>query len=160
VFATTVSNIELLPLDGRSKPRSWLPGPFNQTSPRFSPDGRWIAYESEESGDSEVYVALTEGGAQKRRLSPGGGRLPRWRKDGKELYYVAPGNLIMAVSVTPGPAWQGGEPRPLFRLGEEIENYDVAPDGSRFLMSQPAEKSQASLLRVIVNWPAILAAEK
>jgi Tol biopolymer transport system component len=157
--ATTMFNIELLPLDGQSKPRRWLPGPFNQTSPRFSPDGRWIAYESEESGDSEVYLALTDGGAQKRRLSPGGGRLPRWRRDGRELYYIAPGNLVMAVSVTPGPVWQAGEPKPLFRLGEEIQNYDVAPDGSRFLVKRPAEKSQASLLHVIVNWPA-LAAEK
>jgi eukaryotic-like serine/threonine-protein kinase len=160
VFATTVSNIELLPLDGRSKPRTWLPGPFNQTSPRFSPDGRWIAYESEESGDSEIYLALTDGGAQKRRLSPAGGRLPRWRRDGKELYYIAPGNLVMAVSVTPGGAWQGGEPKPLFRLGDEIQNYDVAPDGTRFLMSRPAERDGGSLLRVIVNWPAILATEK
>jgi eukaryotic-like serine/threonine-protein kinase len=159
VFATTVSNIELFPLDGRSKPRSWLPGPFNQTSPRFSPDGRWIAYESEESGDSEVYLALTEGGSQKRRLSPGGGRLPRWRKDGKELYYIAPGNLVMAVSVMPGPVWQGGEPKPLFRLGDEIQNYDVASDGSRFLISTPIEKVRESPLRVIVNWPALLKSE-
>jgi Tol biopolymer transport system component len=157
--ATTVWNIELLPLDGKSKPRRWLPGPFNQTNPRFSPDGRWIAYESQESGDSEIYLALTEGGAQKRRLSPGGGRLPRWRRDGKELYYVAPDNLVMAVSVTPGPVWQAGEPKPLFSLGDEIQNYDVAPDGSRFLISTPIEKVRESLLRVIVNWPAMLKSE-
>jgi Tol biopolymer transport system component len=99
---TSVWNIELLPLEGGGKPRRWLPSPFSQTSPRFSPDGRWIAFESDESGNSEIYVALTDGGGEKRRLSPGGGRLPRWRGDGKELYYVAPGNLAMVLPVTPG----------------------------------------------------------
>jgi Tol biopolymer transport system component len=149
-------NVELLPLEGVGKPRRWLPSPFSQRSPRFSPDGRWIAYESDESGNSEIYVALTEGGGEKRRLSPSGGRLPRWRRDGRELYYVAPGNLVMAIPVTPGERWQAGEPRPLFRLEAELENYDIAADGSRFLVSMPAEKVRQSPLRVIVNWPATL----
>ncbi|MFY9550505.1 MAG: hypothetical protein WAU32_05085, partial [Thermoanaerobaculia bacterium] len=133
---------------------------FNQTSPRFSPDGRWIAYESDESGDPEIYVALTDGGGDKRRISPEGGRRPRWRRDGKELYYIAPGNVVMAVPVTPGPQWATGAPAPLFRVDAEIENYDVAPDGARFLVSLPVEKSRESPLRVILNWPALLKGEK
>src|SRR4029077_18643604 len=94
---TSVWNIHLLPLEGERKPVHWLPTRFNQTSPRFSPDGRGIADESEESGDPEIYVALTDGGGDKRRISPEGGRRPRWRRDGKELYYIAPGNVVMAV---------------------------------------------------------------
>jgi serine/threonine protein kinase/Tol biopolymer transport system component len=157
-IATTVWNISLLPLgrDRDRKPKPWLPTRFSQTSPRFSPDGRWIAYESDETGEPEIYVALTEGGAEKRRISPNGGRRPRWRRDGKELYYIAPGNSVMAVAVTPGPRWQAAIPNLLFRADTEIENWDATLDGSRFLISTPAEKFRESPLRVIVNWPALL----
>ena len=96
--ATTVWNIWLLPLDNPSKPIPWIQTRFNQASPRFSPDGRWIAYESNESGDPEIYVALTDGGGQKRRISPTGGRRPVWRADGKELYYAATDGAVMAVA--------------------------------------------------------------
>jgi eukaryotic-like serine/threonine-protein kinase len=157
--ATTSGNIWLLPLQGERKPRVWAPTRFNQSSPRFSPDGRWIAYESNESGDPEVYVALTEGGAEKRRISPAGGRSPRWRRDGKELYYVAPAGSLMAVSVTPGSTWEAGLPGLLFRVESEIQNYDVAPDGSRFLVCTPSEKVRESPLRVIVNWPSMVSAK-
>jgi serine/threonine protein kinase len=158
--ATTVWNIWLLPLDGQSKPAPWLRTRFNQASPRFSPDGRWIAYESDESGDPEVYVALTAGGGQKRRISPTGGRRPSWRADGKELYYAAPDGFIMAAPVTPGPQWSSGAPAPLFRVDPEIQTYDVTPDGSRFLVTMPLQKVRESPLRVILNWTAMLKSEK
>ncbi len=158
--ASTVWNIWLLPLQGELKPMPWHRTRFSESSPRFSPDGRWIAYESDESGDPEIYVALTEGGGEKRRISPGGGRRPRWRRDGKELYYLAPGNSITAVSVTPGPRLETGPPVSLFRTETEIENYDVVPDGSRFLVRTPSEKVRESPLRVIVNWPAALEKER
>ena len=154
--ATTTWNVWLLPLQGERKPRVWAPTRFDQSSPRFSPDGRWIAFESNESGDPEVYVALTEGGGEKRRISPAGGRFPCWRRDGRELYYVTPTGSLMAVSVNPGPKWEAGVPRPLFRVEPEIQNYDVTPDGTRFLVCLPLEKSRESPLRVIVNWPATL----
>ncbi|MEX0878703.1 MAG: protein kinase [Thermoanaerobaculia bacterium] len=157
---TAVWNIKLLPLEGERKSASWVPTRFSQTSPRFSPDGRWIAYESDESGDPEVYVALAQGGGEKRRISPGGGRRPRWRRDGKELYYVAPGGSIMAVSVAPGAQWSAGAPAVLFRVDSEIQNWDVAPDGARFLLSTPSERFQESPLRVILNWPSLLKGEK
>jgi eukaryotic-like serine/threonine-protein kinase len=153
-LATTVG-IRLLPLDG-GKPIAWPPTRFSQTSPRFSPDGRWIAYESDETGQPEVYVALADGGGEKRRVSPGGGRLPRWRRDGKELLYVATGGTVMAVAVTPEPRWEAGAPAPLFRAESEIEDWDVAADGSRFLVSLPAEKSRESPLRVIAGWRQLL----
>jgi Tol biopolymer transport system component len=157
---STVWNIWLLPLEGERKPRPWLPSRFNQTSPRFSPDGRWIVYESDESGDAEIYVALTEGGAEKRRLSPAGGKSPRWRRDGKELYYIAPGGFVTALPVTLNSHLEAGAPVPLFRVDSEIENYDAAADGSRFLVSMPAEKVRESPIRVILNWPAALEKEK
>jgi Tol biopolymer transport system component len=156
--ATT--NIWLFPLEGERKPRVWAPTRFDQSNARFSPDGRRIAFESTESGDPEIYVALTEGGGEKRRISPAGGRFPRWRRDGKELYYVAPTGDLMAVSVTLGPKWEAGVPAPLFRAEREIQNYDVTPDGSRFLICAPLEKTGESPLHVIVNWPALLAKEK
>jgi serine/threonine protein kinase len=159
-LGTNLWNIWLLPLAGEPKPRAWLPTRFSQTSPRFSPDGRWIAYESDESGDSEIYVALTEGGGEKRRLSPAGGKRPRWRRDGKELYYVAPGGFIMALPVTVGPHLEAGAPVPLFRVDSGIENYDAAADGSRFLVTTPAEKVRDSPIRVILNWPGALEKEK
>ncbi|HEV8609726.1 MAG TPA: protein kinase [Thermoanaerobaculia bacterium] len=157
---TTVWAIWLLPLQGDRKPLPWLRTRFNLASPRFSPDGRWIAYESDESGVPEIYMALTEGGGEKRRISPAGGRRPRWRRDGKELYYIAPGGLLMALPVTFGPPLEVGAPVPLLRGEPEIENYDVAPDGSRFLVSTPAEKVRESPIRVIVNWTAALQGQK
>jgi len=157
---STVWNIWLLPLAGERKPLAWQPTRFNQTSPRFSPDGRWIAYESNESGDSEIYVALTEGGGEKRRLSAAGGQRPRWRRDGKELYYIAPGGFVMALPVTLGSRLEAGAPVPLFRVDSEIENYDAAADGSQFLVKMPAERMRESPIRVILNWPAALEKEK
>jgi serine/threonine protein kinase len=149
-----------LPLQGEAKPSPWLRTPFNVSSPRFSPDGRWLAYDSDESGNPEVYVATTEGGGEKRRLSPAGGSRPRWRRDGRELDYLAPDGFVMAVPVTLGTKVEAGVPARLFRVDSEIQDYDVAPDGSRFLVSTPIEKAQESPLRVILNWPTIMTKEK
>ena len=159
-LGTTTWSIRLLPLQGDRRPVEWLRSGFNQTSPRFSPDGRWIAYESDESGEAEVYAAQTEGGGEKRRLSPAGGRRPHWRRDGRELYYIAPGDTLMALPVSPGQTLEVGAPAPLFRGESEIEEYDVTPDGTRFLVSTPAQKLRESPIRVILNWPATLKKEK
>ncbi|MFN2386118.1 MAG: protein kinase [Thermoanaerobaculia bacterium] len=156
----TARDIWLLPLQGERKPFAWVQTRFDEANPRFSPDGRWIAFESDESGTPEVYAALTEGGGEKRRISPSGGTRPRWRRDGKELYYAAPGNSLMAVPVTPGARWAAGAPVPLFQTDTEIENYDVTPDGSRFLISMPLDRVRESPLRVILNWQAALEKEK
>ena len=159
-FQASASEIWLLPLSGDRKPVRWLQTSFAERNPRFSPDGRWIAYESDESGDPEVYAALTEGGGEKQRLSTAGGRLPRWRQDGKELYYVTPDGFLMAVPIALGARLEARAPVQLFHVEAVIENYDVLPDGSRFLVSTPAEKARESPIRVIVNWPATLKGEK
>ena len=157
---TTTPDIWILPLNGDRKPLPWLQTRFAKMSPRFSPDGQWIAYESDESGDPEIYLARTEGGGEKQRLSPAGGSLPRWRRDGKELYYVAPDGFVMAVPIVPGARLEASAPVRLFHAEAGIENYDVTPDGSRFLASAPAEKVRESPLRVILNWPATLKGER
>ncbi|MEO8349351.1 MAG: hypothetical protein ABI610_10595, partial [Acidobacteriota bacterium] len=145
----STSDLWLLTLLGERKASPWLRSRFKEASPRFSPDGRWIAYESDESGSPEIYAALTEGGGEKRRLSTNGGRAPRWRRDGKELYYVAPDGSVMAVPVSTGGArLEIGPPGALFRGESEIVNYDVSPDGQRFLVSTPAERSPLSPIRV------------
>jgi len=147
-----MADIFVLPRQGEPKPTAWLRTRFNEISPRFSPDGQWIAYQSDESGGPEVYVARTEGARDKRRISPAGGSLPRWRRDGRELYYVAPGGMLMAVPITQASAIDAGAPVVLLRVDTEIEDYDVAPDGSRFLVSVPVERVPESPVRVILNW--------
>ena len=154
--AATTADIWLMPLDGKGQPKPWLRSPFNERSPRFSPDGRWIAYQSDESGNPEVYVALTEGAAEKRRISPAGGRAPRWRRDGKELLYVAPDDSLVSVPITLGGTLQAGTGAPLFRVETGIRNFDVMPDGNRFLVSTRLDKSPESPIRVIVNWEGVL----
>ncbi len=150
------ADIWLLPLIGESKPVPWIRSAFFEANPRFSPDGRWIAYDSDESGDTEIYVARTEGGGEKKRLSPSGGRKPRWRRDGRELYYIASDGAVMAVPIALGPTLESGAPEPLFRVETGVENYDVLPDGSRFLVSTRLEQVPESPLRVLMNWDAVL----
>jgi Tol biopolymer transport system component len=149
------TDIWLLPLQGERRPSAWARTRFVESSPRFSPDGRWIAYQSDESGVPEIYVALTQGGGGKRRISPSGGQYPRWRADGKELYYVGPGDLIMAVPVTPGVRLEAGAPVPLFRV-DGMSNYDVTSDGSRLLVGSSSDPDRDSRVRVVVNWPAAM----
>jgi len=152
-------DIWLLPLKGNGQPVPWLRTPSSESNPRFSPDGRWIAYDSDESGTPEVYVARTDAAQDKQRLSPAGGQKPRWRADGRELYYIAPGGLVMAVPVSPGAQFTSGDPAPLFQV-EDIWDFDVTADGSRFLVGAPAERSAESRIRVIVNWTSLLKGER
>jgi eukaryotic-like serine/threonine-protein kinase len=158
--AATAADIWLMSLDGDPRLKPWLRSPFNERNPRFSPDGRWIAYDSDESGTREVYVALTDGASEKKRISPSGGRAPRWSRDGKELFYAAPDDSIVAVPVAPGASLQAGPGASLFRLETGIRTFDVSPDGSRFLVTTPLEKSPESPIRVILNWDAALKPEK
>jgi serine/threonine protein kinase len=154
--AASTADIWLASLEGGHQPKPWLRSPFNERNPRFSPDGRWIAYDSDESGTREVYVALTEGAGEKKRISPSGGRAPKWSRDGKELFYAAPDDSIVAVPVTSGASLQVGTGTSLFRVETGIRNFDVSPDGSRFLVSTPLDKSPESPIRVIVSWEAVL----
>ena len=127
---------------------------------RFSPMGRWVAYVSNQSGVQEVYVrAFTSdfsGGSastgESVLVSRGGGNAPRWRGDGRELFYLAPGGKLMAVDVTASPQFQSGTPLPLFQTPLGTLAVDVAADGKRFLLVTPAGASASVPFTVVLNW--------
>jgi len=139
-----------LSLDGMATPLRVTRS--NETEGRFSPDGKWVAYASDESGRLEVYVQSFPGGAKRTPVSVGGGIQPLWSRDGKELFYLA-GDAVMAVAVSAdGPT---GTPRKLFDRSNyfvKFRSYDVSPDGKRFLMMRREEGSAPRQLNVILNW--------
>jgi len=152
-------NLWTVPMQGERKPQAWLQTPFAEWGGHFSPDDRWIAYQSDESGMYEVYVrAFNPGGSggnasAKYQVSKGGGQRPLWRKDGKELYYLGPNRTIMAVDVTLTPAFQTGAPKPLFQLGSDRFTYDARADGQQFLVPVPGGGSGApSPITIVLNW--------
>ena len=135
---------------------------FSEVGARLSPDGKWIASVSDEGGTGtpEVYVrpvALEGGrlviGAGKWGIFTGGGRLPLWRKDGRVLFFQRL-NSMMSVTVKPGPGFTFDTPKVLFE--KSALNFDVAPDGSRFLAVIPERDSSQEPLMVVVNWPAAM----
>ncbi len=159
----------LLPRFGDRKPYAFLHGPFNVGQGNFSPDGRWMAYSSDESGRGEVYVTPFPGGGSKWQVSLAGGLNPIWRRDGKELYYLAADSQLMAAEVdTRGSVFQVGAVRPLFRVllktgalrldlsptSGQI-GYDASPDGKWFIVNSPPEGSPPPIT-LITNWTAKL----
>jgi Tol biopolymer transport system component len=167
---TTGFDLLVLPLFGDRKPFPFLQTTSFENGGQFSPDGRWIAYESNESGRDEVYVAPFQGGAPsaaatrgtsggKWQLSTAGGTQPRWRRDGKEIFYLAPDNKLMATVVNgQGSAFEVGAVRPLFdtRTSGPLYVYDVSPDGQRFLVNTLVEEAAPEPITLVVNWPALL----
>ncbi len=136
----TGSDIWVLPLSGSGKAFPFRQTQFDETGASFSPDGRWLAFLSDESGRAEVYAAPFPGPGPKWQVSTAGAsqqQTLRWRGDGKELFYVAAGAQLMAVPVKAGIGpFETGAPVPLFRLDSEYPNgYDVTADGQRFLVS-------------------------
>ena len=138
------------------KTRPFLQTQYSETAPRFSPDGHWLAYASDESGRWEVYVQAYPGPGGKSQISTDGGTEPAWNPAGRELFYRS-GNRMMAVQVMLQPAFSAGRPAVLFEgpwlLGEALSNFDVSPDGRRFLMLKDADRDQdARQIVVIQNW--------
>jgi Tol biopolymer transport system component/predicted Ser/Thr protein kinase len=145
-----------------SKASPFLQTPFNESQGQFSPDGRWIAYSSDESGRYEIYVRSFHGAAGKFQISNDGGAQPRWRGDGKELYYVAPDAKMMAVAVkTTGDSLEHDIPKVLFQShglagatgsGPQGFFYDVTRDGQRFLLIDRPEGESTETLTLVTNW--------
>jgi serine/threonine-protein kinase len=140
------------------KAEPFLRTSFNESVPRFSRDGHWLAYISNESGRYEVYVQPFPGPGGKWQISTEGGTEPLWNPNGRELFYRS-GNKIMAVDVTTQPGFAAGTPRKLFEgpyLPSPLTNpnYDVSPDGQRFLMLKPSESAEAAptQINVVLNW--------
>jgi Tol biopolymer transport system component len=125
---------------------------------RFSPDGKWVAYASNESGRWEIYVTSFPEAHGKWQLSNGGGDQPKWRSDGKELFYMAPDGKIMVTSVNLGATFDAGTPTALFQANpremnatSEQANYDVSKDGQRFLINTQLKAGTMSM-SVVLNW--------
>lgn len=152
----TGDDIWLLPLEGLRKPVPYLHTRAEESGPRFSPDGRWIAYCSDESGTSEVYVSARDEAGRRVRLSTGGGRAPRWRRDGRELFYLASDRRLMSVPVRLGSSGEAGAAVPLFRFETGVFDYDVSVSGDRLIASTPIVATGDSPVRVIVGWPALV----
>jgi Tol biopolymer transport system component len=138
----------------------FLQTPFVEVSAKFSSDGKWVVYTSDESGQREVYVAPFPGPGGKRQISTAGGAFPRWRADSRELFYVNPsGNLMAAEVAATGGSIEVGSVRPLpiqIYLGGRSYMYDVSADGQRFLVAaQPVQKAAAPLT-IVQNWPLLL----
>jgi Tol biopolymer transport system component len=143
-----------LDLGGDRKPTPWLQTRFIETDAQFSPDGRWIAYASNDTGRYEIYVQPYPGPGEKRRVSAEGGLGPRWRGDLQEIFYVdlnaEPG--IVSAPLDPATLEAVEPPRLLFRLETRIRRFDVTPDGQRFLVIHDIGRANQTLVNVVVNW--------
>ena len=164
------TRVWVLPLDGAAanrKPFLLEQSDFPQAAGRFSPDGRWIAYQSNESGRDEIYVRPFDASAApgssstarapvtgKWMVSKDGGEMPLWRHDGKELFYLAPNGMAMAVEVNTSGIFQAGIPKPLFKVPSGLLYWDVTADGQRFLMPTPDATDASAPLTVVLNWQA------
>jgi serine/threonine protein kinase/Tol biopolymer transport system component len=155
---TTRSDLWLLTLGDRQM-RPFLATPFRETHARFSPDGRWIAYSSDESGRAEVYVRSVSSPESKWAVSTRGGAYPTWRRDGLELFYLDPDGNLNAVDVTPGPAFHAAAPHALFQTGiGQVStsgagaDYAFTSDGQRVLLKTPFQSADTSQVTVVLNW--------
>ena len=147
-----------LRLEPERKATPVLKGQFTQIEGRLSPNGRWIAYRSNESGRPEVYVQSFPPGSGKWQISTGGGTEPAWRRDGKELFFMADRKLMAAETRTEGSSFETGIPKALFeppRLGTQNRNrYVATADGKRFLFVVPLDSTSSRPFVVVVNWDA------
>jgi eukaryotic-like serine/threonine-protein kinase len=150
-----------LPTFGDRKPFPIVAGPFSELMPVFSPDTRWVAYQSNESGRSEIYVQSFPGAGGKWQVSSSGGQDPSWRADGKELYYRSADQKLMAVDIQAGESFKAGIARPLFTArvqpGISRNKYVASADGQRFLLVAPLGREAMSPTTVVLNWFAELA---
>jgi Tol biopolymer transport system component len=140
------------------KAQPFLRTRFDESVPRFSPDGRWLAYISNESGQFEIYVQPYPGPGGEWQISTEGGTEPAWNPNGRELFYRS-GDKMMTVDIATQPGLAAGKPRLLFQGRYQLTqgtspNYDVSPDGQRFLMLKPSETeaSAPTQINVVLNW--------
>jgi len=139
-----------LPLSGERRPSAIVQTPFNESDAHLSPDGRWIAYVSDESGRDEVFVRSFPSTEGKWMVSGNGGTRPRWRADGRELFFLSSNGMMMAVPVQTRPLFEAGPAQPLFEI-PRASDYAAAPDG-RFLVQMPHDTPAGNQLHVVLNW--------
>jgi Tol biopolymer transport system component len=139
------------------KPFPWWDTPFRKVLAKFSPDEHWVAYQSNESGRSEIYVAPFPGPGAKRQISTTGGIFPRWRADGKEIFYLSDGTLMAAeVSIKSGGIEVGAIRSLHIPVTWPHYKYDASVDGQRFLVATPREQKSSAPLTLVQNWTAML----
>jgi eukaryotic-like serine/threonine-protein kinase len=157
--AKTQNDVWVLPLFGDRKPFALLNGPFNEAQSQFSPDGKWVAYISDESGTQQVYVQSFPSLTAKWQISTEGGTQPRWRRDGQELFYLALNRKLMTVTVKTAPTFEAETPHPLFDTALAVndlrQTYAVSSDGQRLLLNNPIGAG-APPLTIVLNWPSLL----
>ncbi len=153
----TRSFLMMVPAAGGA-PVPLLTGKTDETNGQFSPDGKWVAYASDESGNWEIYVTSFPSTAGKWQVSRGGGTEPRWRGDGKEIFYIAPSGMLMAVPVNGESIFATGTPVPLFQIrgrapisSTDVFTYDVAKDGKRFLVNRYVKPEHVAPLTILLN---------
>jgi hypothetical protein len=126
----------------------------------FSPDGRWLAFPSNQTGTSEIYLMGFPGGTQRHRISTNGGTQPRWQQDGKELFFVGGDGSMMSTDISATGELRTGVPKPLFhpnlRLGSDKALYDVTAGGQRFLVIDGEIRFADSDIEMVLNWPSLL----
>jgi Tol biopolymer transport system component len=162
--AGNIDDLWIVPLFGDKKPFPFLQTRDRDYGARFSPDGRWIAYASNESGPLEVYVTAFDGSGPasgaKRQVSAGGGSDPVWRRDGREIFYVSnpPDRVLMAAAVrAEGSNFDVGKVELLFEIrpgGAGPGFYQVSADGQRFLVNQAPEQGEPQPITIVINWTA------
>jgi Tol biopolymer transport system component len=156
-------DIWAMPLTGsEKKPFPVVATTFEDRDPVFSPDGRWIAYQSDETGRFEIYAQPFRGPAGKVAISSGGGTQPRWSGNGKEIFYIGPDSKLMAAPVSPeGDTLRPGVPSALFQTriaggpltpAPNRQQYDVSRDGQRFIINTSTEEASTAAITVILNW--------
>ncbi|MGA7629532.1 MAG: protein kinase [Terriglobales bacterium] len=161
----TGNHIWALPLSAEGKPADGKPFPivqdaFDEKAPIISPDGKWLAYQSNESGRAEIYITAFPAGGAKWQVSSNGGTMPKWRRDGKELFFADPQDNIVAVDVnTSGNAVKLGAPHTLFQavgIQRDFGPFDVTADGKKFLINSGNLKEGTEPLTLVQHWPAEL----
>jgi len=146
-------------VDGDRTPQRYLGESYTESQGQFSPDGRWVAYTSDESGSNEGYISPFPLPDSKNLISNSGGFAPRWSADGKELFYLSLELSMMAVAITTSPAFKAGIPQKLFStsicggVGVNGLRWDVARDG-RFIFTEALENVDAQPITVVLNWRA------
>jgi eukaryotic-like serine/threonine-protein kinase len=156
-------DIQVLPLAGERKRKTLVGSRFDETHPRLSSDGRWLAYVSDDSGTREVYVQRFDPdrpSSERSQVSLSGGSEPRWRENSAELYYLSLDGKMMAAAVqTRGGHFEAAAPKPLFETPADSSSniiwyYDVTQDGQRFIIAEPVAGGETRTLTVLINWQA------
>ena len=149
--------------DGRlaegAEPKPYLHGPFAEWHGRFSPEPnpRWVAYQSDETGRNEIYIASFPDARRRLQVTSDGGIYPQWGPDGRELFYLSGNGMLTVVGLRNGPdGLELSSPQQLFPLAARsfiASPYEISPDGKRILVNQAEQNSE---LHVVVNWPLLL----